>query len=188
MICRRMSTDPFADVRAATRRHRAAHGCGAYVYGNGALLAVVAAAARAERIVEVGTALGYSALWLAHGAPTSTVDTVEGDAEHVRLARAALAAHPAGARVRVHHARAEEFLPTLPAQAYDVAFFDGFAPTIDVILALRGLLREGGVLIAGNLTMARPAVLDELADDSRWLAHSLGETSLAVRRGARADG
>ena len=183
-----MSIDPFADVRAATRRHRAAHGCSAYVYGNGGLLAVISAVAQARRIIEVGTALGYSALWLAHGAPASGVDTVEGDAEHVRLARAQLAAHPAGARVTVHHARAEQFLPTLEAGSYDVAFFDGFAPTIEVILALRELLREGGVLIAGNLTMARPAVLDELADDSRWLAHSLGETSLAVKRDAPTDG
>ncbi|MEW2269360.1 hypothetical protein [Streptomyces griseofuscus] len=29
--------DPFADVRAATRRHRGAHRCGAFAYGESSL-------------------------------------------------------------------------------------------------------------------------------------------------------
>ena len=179
-----MNHDPFDDVRAATRRHRAEHGCGAYLYGEGALLGVVTATARARRIVEVGTALGYSALWLAHGAPAAVLDTIEADGEHVRLAREHIAQHGAAERLRVHHGRAEEILPALAPDAYDVAFFDGFAPTVPVILALRRLLRAGGVLIAGNLTIGSgAAVLGDLLDASRWLTHSLGETALAVKRG-----
>jgi predicted O-methyltransferase YrrM len=177
-----MTGDPFADVRDATRRHQSAHRCGAHVYRDGALLGVVGAIAAARRIVEVGTALGYSALWLAHGAPEATVDTIEGDAEHVRLARAQLTAHGADSRVRVHHGRAEQLLPALAHDVYDVAFFDGFAPTVDLIAGLRALLRPGGVLIAGNLTMAREGVQGELADAARWLTFSLGETALAVKR------
>jgi predicted O-methyltransferase YrrM len=177
-----MTPDPFADVRDATRRHQSAHRCGAHVYRDGALLGVVAAIASARRIVEIGTALGYSALWLAHGAPAASVDTIEGDAEHVRLARAQLAAHGADGRVRVHHGRAEQLLPALAHDAYDVAFFDGFAPTVELIGGLRALLRPGGVLIAGNLTMARDGVRGELADAAGWLAVSLGETALAVKR------
>jgi predicted O-methyltransferase YrrM len=175
--------DPFADVAAATRRHREAHGCGAYLYREGSLLGVIAAATDARRIVEVGTALGYSALWLAHGAPRSRVDTIEADAEHVELAREQLAAADGGARVRVLHGRAEQVLETLDAGGYDVAFFDGFAPTREVIEALRSRLRDGGVLIAGNLSFGRGAGVEESLDDPRrWLVHSLGETAIAVKR------
>src|SRR5262249_58928190 len=82
-------TDPFAGVRAATDAHRAGHaGCGAYPYRNGALLGALAAAANARRILELGTALGYTALWFAHGAPDAVVDTIERDIKHVKLARA----------------------------------------------------------------------------------------------------
>ena len=180
----RASFDPFADLRAETRRHQAAHGCGAYVYRTGTLLGVLAGTARARRIVEVGTALGYSALWLAHGAPDALVDTIEADAEHVRLAREQLARHGAGERVRVHHGRAEAVLPRLPADVYDVAFFDGFTPTAPIVDALRERLATGGILIAGNMTHGvSTALLDDLADPHRWLTLSLGETSVSVKRG-----
>ena len=62
------TTDPFANILSTTNTHRAQHGCGAYPYDKGTLLGVLAAAVKATRIIEVGTALGYSALWLAHGA------------------------------------------------------------------------------------------------------------------------
>ena len=81
------AADPFAKVKAATDAHRARHGCGAYPYDNGPLLAALAAAANARRILELGTALGYTALSFASGAPDSTVDTIERDPEHVQLAR-----------------------------------------------------------------------------------------------------
>ncbi len=178
--------DAFADVQAATRRHRKSHGCGAYTYGDGSLPATVAAAVGARRIVEVGTALGYTALSMAHGAPAAHVDTVEMDADHVRLAREQIAAHGLGERVTVHPGAAEEVLPSLDAGAYDVAFFDGFTPTAEVMGALRRLLRPGGTLIAGNLILGPSrAVTDDLADPRRWRTFTFGETAIAVKH---ADG
>jgi predicted O-methyltransferase YrrM len=44
---------------------------------NGPLLGVLAAATGAERILELGTGLGYSALWLAEDG--AHVDTIEQD-------------------------------------------------------------------------------------------------------------
>src|SRR5271170_5949852 len=79
--------DAFAKVKAATDTHRARHGCGAYPYDNGPLLAALAAVANARRILELGTALGYTALSFASGAPDATVDTVERDPEHAQMAR-----------------------------------------------------------------------------------------------------
>ena len=175
--------DPFEAVQQATRSHRSQHGCGAYTYSDGSLPGVVAAAAGARKIVEVGTALGYSALWLAHGAPLARVDTIELDPLHVQLAREQIAGHAEGARITVHEGTAEAILPTLDAGTYDVAFFDGFTPTATLIGGLRRLLRDGGTLVAGNLTLGpESALLADLSDPARWLTHSLGETALAVKR------
>lgn len=179
----RMS-DPFADVQAATRRHRRQHRCGAWTYADGSLPATLAAAVGARRIVEVGTALGYTALSMAHGARDAEVDTVDMDADHVRLAREQIAAHGLGSRIRVHHGKAEEVLPQLAEGAYDLAFFDGFAPTAELLGALRRLLRSGGTLVAGNLIFKPiPEVTGDLADPARWRTFTFGETAIAVKQG-----
>src|SRR5271155_1061061 len=138
--------DPFAEVRKATVEHRARHGCGTYPYTHGPLLGVLAAAVQARRIVELGTALGYTALSFAHGAPNSVVDTVEGDPQHVELARAKIAGAGFDHRISVHEGDFATVLPTLDP-GYDVGFFDGGSPVPGLHAALRKLLRTGGLLI-----------------------------------------
>jgi predicted O-methyltransferase YrrM len=179
------TSDPFADVQAATRRHRRSHRCGAYTYADGSLPAALAAAIGARRTVEVGTALGYTALSVAHAAAKARVDTIEMDADHVRLAREQIAARGMADRVIVHHGAAEQVLPSLETAAYDFAFFDGFTPNAVVFSELRRLLREGGSLLAGNLILGPDrSVLDDLADARRWWTHAFGESALCVKRGA----
>lgn len=177
-------TDPFAPIRAATNAHRAQHGCGAYPYQNGPLLGALAAAANARRVLELGTALGYTALWFAHGAPDAVVDTIEADAEHVRLAREHVEACGLGGHVIVHHGDFARVLKRLDP-GYDVAFFDGFTPTAPVLAALRGLLRTRGTLISANLTHGgSDAYLKALQDEDSWLTAFVGadrETAVSIK-------
>jgi len=176
-------TDPFARIQAATREHQRRHGCGAYTYQDGTLPGVVAAVAGARRIVEVGTALGYTACWLATATSNTTVDTIEFDADHVRLAREQISSVGLAQRITVHHGDGDDILASLPAGEFDVAFFDGFTPTTATIAGLRTRLRVGGVLVAANLTLGPHAeVLDGLNDPALWLTHSFGETAICVRR------
>src|SRR5450759_2213157 len=107
------STDPFAAVREATLAHRASHGCGAYPYDNGALLGALAASANARRVLELGTALGYTALWFARGAPEAVVDTIEHDAEHVRLAGEQVEAYGMAGHIVVHEGEFADVLRRL---------------------------------------------------------------------------
>ena len=177
--------DPFAKIRAATDVHRAQHGCGAHPYDNGPLLAALAAAANARRILELGTALGYTALSFASGAPDATVDTIERDAEHVRLARDNIAGAALDHRITVQEGDFASILPTLDP-GYDVAFFDGHTPTPALHKTLRGLLRTGGTLITANLTHGGTAdtVRKALFDGKSWrsaLVDEEGETAISVK-------
>lgn len=177
--------DPFAKVRAATDAHRAKHRCGAYPYDNGPLLAALAAAANARRILELGTALGYTALSFASGAPDATVDTVERDPQHVALARDTIAAAGLDHRITVHEGDFATVLPTLDP-GYDVAFFDGQAPTPALHKTLRGLLRTGGTLVTANLNHGgtADAVRKALFDGKSWrsaLIDEDGETAISVK-------
>jgi predicted O-methyltransferase YrrM len=147
--------DPFAQVRSQTLRHRAQHGCGTYPFEDGAILGVIAAAIAPERVLELGCALGYTALWFAHDAKAAKIDTIERDAEHVRLARENFSAFGVADRVTVHQGDFAGVLPKLAA-GYDLAFFDGFSPTPDYLRAFQKLVRRGGVLISSNCTSAMP--------------------------------
>jgi predicted O-methyltransferase YrrM len=182
-------TDPdvdlFAAVRAATDAHRRRHGCGAYPYSEGPLLGVVAAAAQARRIVELGTALGYTSLWLAHGAADAAIDTVERDGEHVRLARANFAAAGCAGRITVHEGDFEAVLPRL-SPPYDMAFFDGFAPSLAYLAEFRRLLRPNGVLVSTNLDVGRAdryrAALEDPAQFLTSFAAEDGRTAISIKR------
>jgi len=185
MIMSGAGIDRFANIRAATDAHRAQHGCSAYPYNNGPLLAVLAAAADARRILELGTALGYSALSFARGAPDATVDTVERDPEHVRLARENIAAAAMDHRITVHEGDFAAVLPTFDP-GYDVAFFDGRSPTPALHKTLRALLRTGGTLITANLNhrVTPDSVRKALFDGKSWRSALLdedGETAISVK-------
>ena len=77
------------------------------------LLLEAAAAADPKRILEVGTAIGYSALFLAEHFPLAEIDTIEIDA--LRNERAVSVMQAAGfeRRVRCHLGDAGEVLPAL---------------------------------------------------------------------------
>lgn len=177
--------DPFAGVREATLAHRARHGCGAWPYSNGPLLGVIAGAADARRILELGTALGYTSLSFAHGAPKAKVDTVERDPEHVRLARAHIAEAGMDKRIAVHEGDFAKVLPDFKG-GYDVAFFDGHTPVPSLHATLGALLRPGGVLITANLNHGGTAdkVRAALFDGASWRSALLdedGETALSIK-------
>jgi predicted O-methyltransferase YrrM len=179
------SIDPFAHVRSATLAHRAKHGCGAWPYDNGALLSTLAAAADAQRVLELGTALGYTALSFARGAPAAVVDTVERDGEHVRLARGNIAAAGMNGRVVVHEGDFGDVLPTLEP-GYDLAFFDGHTPMPKLHVELGRLLRPRGVLVTANLNHGgtADAVCEALLDERSWLTAFVDEdheTAISIK-------
>jgi predicted O-methyltransferase YrrM len=160
------------------------HGCRTYPFSEGPLLGVIAAAADARRILELGTALGYTALWLAYGALNAHVDTIERDTDHVHIARDNVAAAGMDARITVHEGDFDAVLPTL-APAYDMGFFDGYGPSMSYLTELRRLLRPRGVLVSTNLDVGRgDQYRSALADPAQWLtsfAAEGGRTAISIK-------
>jgi predicted O-methyltransferase YrrM len=145
--------DPFRALQAATRVHRRAHGCEAYTFEDGVGLTALSAKYLPSRILELGTALGYTACCLASGSPHAHVDTIERDPAHVALAVENIAAANLSGRVTVHAGDFEEIVPTLHDK-YELAFVDGLAPSPSILKALQTYVSPGGVLVCANLSLA----------------------------------
>jgi len=181
-----MPADRFAAILAQTNSHRVRHGCGAYPFDDGSLVGAVAAAVKPKRILELGCALGYTANWMAFGAPDAIVDTVDMDQEHVRLARENAERFGHGDRIRVHAGRFDDVLATL-SSGYDMAFFDGSSPTMRYLEAFHRLLNPRGVLFSANLHFRdreTAAYRKALFESGHWLSAHLcadGETALSIR-------
>src|SRR3989440_6139456 len=118
----------------------------------GALLRTLAIAVNASRILEIGTAIGYSGIWLAGALPPGgmliTMEMDEGRAKEARenFARAGLAD-----RVSVVVGDAQLKLAKV-AGPFDLIFQDGdkrqYAPLLDRLVAL---LRPRGLLVTDNV-------------------------------------
>lgn len=178
--------DPYQNILDATARHRSQHHCEAYPFGDGTSLGVLAAAAAAHRIIECGTGLGYTACWFARGSAAACIDTIDFDEQHVRLARENIVAAGFGDRITVHHGAFDVVLPTLPS-GYDLAFFDGFAPSLLDLDLLGSLLRIGGILISANLGLGGRETnryRKAIADPAKWLTSLMvegGRTAVSVK-------
>jgi predicted O-methyltransferase YrrM len=118
----------------------------------GALLRVLATAIGASRILEVGTAIGYSGIWLARALPAEgMLLTLEINEERAREARGNFARAGVADRVSVVVGDAQLKLAKVSGP-FDLIFQDGdkqlYTPLLDRLVAL---LRPGGLLITDNV-------------------------------------
>lgn len=148
--------------------------------GAGATLRMLAAAAAARHVVEIGTGGGASGLWLLAGMPEDGVlTTIDASAEHQKAARTAYqAAGYAHQRTRIIHGDADQVLSRMTDGAYDLVLVDADKDRYPTYAAhaLR-LLRPGGLLVLDNMLwhdrVADPAVRDETTSTLRTLGKDL---------------
>ena len=169
-------------------RQRAAEvGVAAVDPATGAVLRLLAAAADAKAVVELGTGAGVSALWLLSGMREDGVLTsVDSEGEHQRLAKQSLteAGVPSG-RARLIPGRALDVLPRLSDGAYDLVFCDAAkSENLDYLGAGVPLLRPGGCIVfagaLGGTKVADPAARDAETVGLRDLARAVREDTRLV--------
>ena len=133
----------------------------------GALLHVLALACGARRVVEVGTAIGVSTLYLARALPEDgAVVSFEVDAERHDAARGYLERAGVIDRTDLRLQDAREGLEGLSG-SFDMAFIDGVkAQYGDYFDGLLPLLRPGGVLAVDNVLMS--GTVAEGRSDGHW--------------------
>lgn len=185
------------DITSQARGLGERMGCAPIGLGGGAALRFLASALRARAVVEVGTGVGVSGLWLLRGMlPDGTLTSIDVDPEALRVARAAFstAGHPPS-RLRLINGLGLDVLSRLTDAAYDLVLVDtawnSGGLRLDAITdeypryleeAVR-LLRPGGVVVlAGALAagVTDPEAFDEGTIALRDMAKSVRDDERLV--------
>ena len=155
----------------------------------GSFLHILAKAIGAKRILELGSAIGYSGTWWARALPPGgELVTVEADPETAKIAEANLARTGVADRVRILVGPAQEVLEDLEGP-FDLIFVDinkdGYPEVLEPCIRR---LRVGGLLVTDNVlwrgdvanprvrskeTLAIRTYNERLSKDPRMLASIL---------------
>jgi predicted O-methyltransferase YrrM len=136
----------------------------------GKLLHLLARAAGARRVLEIGTLGGYSTIWLARAVPEDgRVVTLEIDPHHAAVARANLDRAGIGTRVDIRVGAALDTLAALHAAneaPFDLVFIDADKQNnANYVQAAIGLARAGALIIVDNV-VREGRVLDADSGDA----------------------
>jgi predicted O-methyltransferase YrrM len=118
----------------------------------GALLRVLVTAIGARRVLEIGTAIGYSGIWMAGAlSADGSLLTIEMDRDRAREARDNFARAGVADRVNVIVGDSKLMVAKVSGP-FDLIFQDGdkqqYSPLLDRLVAL---LRPGGLLVTDNV-------------------------------------
>lgn len=141
----------------------------------GALLYLLVKIARAKRVLELGTATGYSGIWLLRATSGGTLTTFEMDPDRATIARKNFADAGLGKQATVLQEDAVEGVQKLQAR-FDACFIDllNSFPSEDVTrraldLCLERL--EGGALLMADNALHRGEVIRPKTQQARNVAY-----------------
>lgn len=115
------------------------------------LLFDVVSRCRPKRILEIGTAIGYSGIIMLTASPLATLNTIELDEQVANIARQNFQKAEMSDRVNLFVGDAREIV-TLLTGSYDFIFMDGPKGQYEVFLPITTeVLEVGGTLVCDNV-------------------------------------
>ena len=164
---------------ALARQHSVELGIEAVQPSVGAHLALLAAASGAKNIVEIGTGVGVSGLWLLSGAPDAVLTTIDAELDFQQHARRAFTeAGIAANHVRLIGGRALDVLPRMNEGSYDIVLVDADpAGVVEYVEHGLRLVRQGGTVVVAHALwrgkVADPANREEATEGYRLLLREI---------------
>ena len=171
---------------ALMRQHSVEVGIEPITPAMGAQLAVLAAATNPANIIEVGTGLGVSGLWLLSGVPEAVLTTIDKEIDFQTVARKAFTdAGVAANRIRLIGGRAEDVLPRMNEASYDLVFIDADpGNVIEYVEHGLRLARRGGTVVVAHALwrgrVADPAVRDDTVAGFRMLLREIASSDAVL--------
>jgi predicted O-methyltransferase YrrM len=143
---------------------------------SGRLLATLVHCMQASRILEIGTAYGYSTLWMALAMPIAgRLWTIDPDRGRTDIARSFFERAGVAGKIDITNQPAVEVLENFPHRNLDIVFLDANKEQYPQYLELCvPMLKLSGLMIVDNLLWHNRAAAEPKADDD--------ESTLAIRR------
>lgn len=120
----------------------------------GKLMEMIVRMTRPQRVLEIGTFTGYSALCMAAGLPEgSLIDTCEVDDELEMMILSFFERSAHGKKIRLHIGSALDIAPSL-GECYDLVFIDGDKREYTAYYEMlfdNGLVKSGSWILADNI-------------------------------------
>ncbi len=129
-----------------------------------------------KRILEIGTAVGYSASMFAKSTDEDCIiDTIEIDEERAKEAEENIKKIGVAERINIMVGNAVDILPKL-TNAYDIVFIDAAKGKYPIFLenAIR-LIKDGGIILADNILYKGYVMSDYNAHKQRTAVRHLRE-------------
>ncbi|MHA6669023.1 O-methyltransferase [Homoserinimonas sp. A447] len=175
-----------SDAISAARAQSIEFGVEAVSPATGAAIAVLAAASAAGNVIEIGTGVGVSALWLFAGAPQATLTSIDIEPDFQQAARKSFgdAGVPAN-RVRLITGRTHDVLPRMNEQSYDLVLVDADPLSVieNVEHGLR-LARPGGTVLVPHVLwrdrVADPVKRDDVVTGFRTLLNEVAASDAVL--------
>jgi predicted O-methyltransferase YrrM len=153
----------------------------------GRLLATLVAALAPRRVVEVGTAIGYSTLHMARELPSGgRIVTLERDPARIAQAHDFWERAGVADRIELVEGDALESLQRLDGP-FDLVFLDATKTEVEAYLErLQGRLAERCLLVVDNLLMGGFVALPD-GQETHWSPENLAAARAAARRLMRSE-
>ena len=135
---------------------------------SGRLLSTLVHAMMANRILEIGTAYGYSTLWMALALPPAGhIWTIDPDVERTEIARTYLERAGVAEKVDIINQPALEVLEMWSQRNLDIIFIDADKTEyVDYLERAIPMLKRSGLVIVDNLLWNGEAGAEPTAQDS----------------------
>ncbi|MGQ7563643.1 O-methyltransferase [Streptococcus suis] len=105
-----------------------------------------------QNILEIGTAIGFSALLMAENSPNAQITTIDRNEEMIGLAKENFAKYDSRKQISLLEGEAMELLPTLADDQYDFVFMDSAKSKYIVFLPeVLKKVKLGGIIVIDDI-------------------------------------
>lgn len=181
-----MKTTTLQELYNFAKNHKDTHrGCGGEPYKSYQRLFDIvknyAQDKEAVEILELGTAIGFTAIVMRSANANIFVDTIDTHTEHIKIAKSWSREYGG---INVIQADVFKILPYLETDKYDIVFYDVYGAKYKFLADLDRVLKKGGLLITANshLKSTEEEYFQELKGKNQWVFLEEFEDTIVYRK------